>query len=153
MSDVLVVAETRRGELREVSLELVGAAPRSRRAAGGRLAVAVIDHEPERFAPASSADGVDEVLLVGDADASISRPMSPSARSRQLIESEQPALVLLGLTIDSLGFAPAVAARRRLGFASDVTRCRGTTGRCRGAAPTETSCWPSSSSRVRSARC
>jgi electron transfer flavoprotein alpha subunit len=39
-----------------------------------------------------------------------------------LIEQEQPALVLLGHTIDSLGFGPAVAARRGLGFASDVTR-------------------------------
>ena len=38
-----------------------------------------------------------------------------------LIESEQPALVLLGHTIDSIGFAPAVAARAGLGFASDVT--------------------------------
>ena len=38
-----------------------------------------------------------------------------------LIESEQPALVLAGHTIDSLGFAPAVAARAGLGFASDVT--------------------------------
>ena len=38
----------------------------------------------------------------------------------ELIEAEQPALVLLGHTIDSMGFAPAVAARGRLGFASDV---------------------------------
>jgi electron transfer flavoprotein alpha subunit len=37
-----------------------------------------------------------------------------------LIEAEGPGLVLLGHTIDSLGFGPAVAARRGLGFASDV---------------------------------
>jgi electron transfer flavoprotein alpha subunit len=39
----------------------------------------------------------------------------------QLIESEQPQLVVLGFTIDSIGFGPAVAAHLRLGFASDVT--------------------------------
>src|SRR5262249_19520369 len=39
----------------------------------------------------------------------------------QLIESEQPQLVILGFTIDSLGFGPAVAAHLGLGFASDVT--------------------------------
>jgi len=38
-----------------------------------------------------------------------------------LIEEEDPALVLVGFTVDSLGFAPAVAARLGLGFASDVT--------------------------------
>ena len=82
MSGVLVVAETRRGELREVSLELISAALAVKDAAGGRVAVAVIDHEPQRFAPALSADGVDELLLVADAAASTSRRTSPSARSR-----------------------------------------------------------------------
>ena len=38
-----------------------------------------------------------------------------------LIEQESPAVVLLGHTIDSLGFGPAVAATLGLGFASDVT--------------------------------
>ena len=37
MSGVLVVAETRRGELREVSLELIGAARERRRSAGGAV--------------------------------------------------------------------------------------------------------------------
>jgi electron transfer flavoprotein alpha subunit len=38
-----------------------------------------------------------------------------------LIASERPSLVLAGHTIDSLGFAPAVAVSAGLGFASDVT--------------------------------
>jgi electron transfer flavoprotein alpha subunit len=38
-----------------------------------------------------------------------------------LIEQERPSLVLTGHTIDALGFAPAVAVRAGLGFASDVT--------------------------------
>ena len=49
MGGVLVVAETRRGELREVSLELIAAALAVKDAAGGRVAVAVIDHEPQRL--------------------------------------------------------------------------------------------------------
>jgi electron transfer flavoprotein alpha subunit len=40
---------------------------------------------------------------------------------RELIDAEGPGLVLLGHTIDSLGFGPAVAAAGGLGFASDVT--------------------------------
>ena len=46
MSGVLVVAETRRGELRDVSLELITRRTRHRRGAGGPLTVAVVDAEP-----------------------------------------------------------------------------------------------------------
>jgi len=46
--------------------------------------------------------------------------MSTRARSLPLIEAQHPALVLVGHTVDSMGFAPAVAAVASLGFASDV---------------------------------
>lgn len=119
MTDVLVVAETRRGELRDVSLELVGAALGVKDASGGRLLVAVPDHEPARFAPALSAEGVDELLLVPTAVEHFEAHVSQRVLE-ELIEAERPGLVLLGHTIDSLGFGPAVAACRGLGFASDV---------------------------------
>ncbi len=120
MSGILVVAETRRGELREVSLELISAALAVKDSSGGALKVAVLDHDPQRFAPAVSADGVDEVLLVTTPPEHFEAHVAQRALE-ELIESEQPSLVVLGFTIDSLGFAPAVAARRGLGFASDVT--------------------------------
>jgi electron transfer flavoprotein alpha subunit len=120
MSDVLVIAETRRGELREVSLELVSAALAVKGAASGSVRVAVLDHEPERFAQALSADGVDEVLLVPTPTEHFEGHIAQRA-VEELIDAERPGLVLLGHTIDSLGFGPAVAAHRGLGFASDVT--------------------------------
>ena len=46
MSGVLVVAEARRGELRDVSLELIGAA---RTLGQAPLSVAVVDHDPSRY--------------------------------------------------------------------------------------------------------
>jgi electron transfer flavoprotein alpha subunit len=106
--------------LREVSLELVSAAREVKEAAGGRLAVAVIGADAERFAGDLAADGVDEVLTVMAPVANFEAHVWQRALE-SLIESEQPALVLAGHTIDSLGFAPAVAARAGLGFASDVT--------------------------------
>jgi electron transfer flavoprotein alpha subunit len=120
MSDVLVIAETRRGELRDVSLELVGAGLAVKDAVAGSLRVAVLDHEPQRFAQALSADGVDEVLLVPTPTEHFEAHLAQRA-VEQLIDAEHPGLVLLGHTIDSLGFGPAVAAHRGLGFASDVT--------------------------------
>lgn len=120
MSDVLVIAETRRGELREVSLELVSAACQIKPSSGGRLLVAVIDHQPERFASSLAAEGVDELLLVPTPNEHFEPHVAQRALT-ELIEAERPGLVLLGHTIDALGFAPAVAAARGLGFASDVT--------------------------------
>ena len=120
MSDVLVVAEARRGELREVSLELIGAALSVKGSTGGRVLVAMLDREPERFAEALSVDGVDELLLVKTTNEHFEAHVWQTALEG-LIDAEQPSLVLLGHTIDSLGFGPAVAAHRGLGFASDAT--------------------------------
>jgi electron transfer flavoprotein alpha subunit len=120
MSGILVVAETRRGELRGVTLELISAALPLKDAAGGRLAVAVVDADPSAFAGALAVAGVDDVLAV-----TVPTPHFEAHNAQRaleaLIETEHPALVLLGHTIDSMGFAPAAAARLGLGFASDVT--------------------------------
>jgi electron transfer flavoprotein alpha subunit len=120
MSGVLVIAETRRGELREISLELIGAALALREHAGTPVAVAVIDSAPERFVEMLSVPGVDELLLVPVAGEHAEAHVSERAIS-ELISEQRPGLVLLGHTVDALGVGPAVAARHRLGFASDVT--------------------------------
>jgi electron transfer flavoprotein alpha subunit len=115
MSGVLVVAETRRGELREISLELIAAGLGVKEAAGGRLVVAAIGSQPEGL----GAEGVDEVLTVTSPVEHFEAHVAQAALER-LIEEEEPDLVLLGHTIDSMGFGPAVAVRSGLGFASDV---------------------------------
>jgi electron transfer flavoprotein alpha subunit len=120
MSGILVVAESRRGELREVSLELVGAALALKGEAGGPVAVALIGAGAGEHVDALGATGVDEVLTVAAPSDGFEAHVHAGALEA-LIEQERPALVLLGHTIDSLGFGPAVAARLGLGFASDVT--------------------------------
>lgn len=119
MGSILVVAETRRGELREVTHELVGAALAVKEASGLPVAVAIVAAAPERFAAEMSGD-VDRVLLVE----SPSEHFEPHVQQRaleRLIAGEGPRLVLAGQTIDSMGFMPAVAASLGTGFASDVT--------------------------------
>jgi electron transfer flavoprotein alpha subunit len=120
MSGILVVAETRRGELREVSLELVGAALGLKDRAGGRVACAVIGADAAAHSDALGVPGVDEVLTVQAPSDGFEAHVHGGALEA-LIEQERPSLVLLGYTIDALGFGPAVAARLGLGFASDVT--------------------------------
>ncbi|HTU28006.1 MAG TPA: electron transfer flavoprotein subunit alpha/FixB family protein [Solirubrobacteraceae bacterium] len=117
---VLVVAESRQGELREVSRELLSLGAELAGASGGGLSVAVIGSGAERFAAELQAPGVTEVLTVSAPTEHFEAHVWERA-VEGLIESEDPAVILCGHTIDSLGFAPALAARLGLGFATDVT--------------------------------
>ena len=120
MAGLLVIAEARRGELRDVSLELISAALEIKAQAGGRVAVALIDADAARHAAALATTGVDEVLTVASPVGQFEAHVAQLAL-KELIEQERPAVVLAAHSIDSLGFVPAVAAAGGLGFASDVT--------------------------------
>jgi electron transfer flavoprotein alpha subunit len=114
---ILVVAETSGGTLRDISYELVTAARTMAETAGMTTAMAVIAPEAERLT--ASVEGVDEVLIVPAGIEHFEAHVWQRA-VEALIELERPSLVLIGHTIDALGFAPAVAARLGIGFASDV---------------------------------
>ena len=121
MSGILIIAEHRRGEIRPMTLELVGAAQSARRVPEERVAVAVLGAEPERSVPSVSVAGVDEVLTVKLAAGEFD-PDAYEAAVRALIEARKPSLVLLPHSIDSFGYAAAVAAKSNHGFATDVFR-------------------------------
>ncbi len=118
MSGILVIAEQRRGELRPVSLELVGAAQGLRRS-GEEVAVAVLGVDPARFAPALSVSGVDEIIAIPTGAAEFD-PDTFEAAIGALIAARRPDLVLVAHSVDSFGFAAALAAKLGLGFATDV---------------------------------
>jgi len=120
MSGILIIAEQRRGELRPVTLELIGAAQGVRRS-GDKVAVALIAAEPQALIPAVSVAGVDEIVTA-QVSAREFDPDVIEAAVRALIESRQPSLVLLPHSIDAFGYAAAVAAKGGHGFASDVFR-------------------------------
>ena len=118
MSGVLVIAEQRRGELRPVSLELIGAAQALRRSAD-EVAVAVLGTAPEQFVAALKLAGVDEIITVKVAAAEFD-PDTFEAAVGALIAERRPAVVLVAHSIDAFGYAAALAARLSLGFATDV---------------------------------
>jgi electron transfer flavoprotein alpha subunit len=120
MAGILVIAEARGGELRDVSFELISAALELKRHAGDRLSVALIDAEAPRHAAAPAADGVDEVLTVTSPVTQCEAHVAGAALEG-LIHRERPGLVIAAHSVDALGYAPAVAAAGGLGFASDVT--------------------------------
>jgi len=118
MSGILVIAEQRRGDLRPVSLELVSAAQTLRRTRD-EVAVAVLGVAPDRFVSQLSVAGVDEIVTVRVGLAEFD-PDTFEAAVGALIAARTPDLVLVAHSVDSFGYAAALAARLGLGFATDV---------------------------------
>ena len=121
MSGILVIAEQRRGELRPVTLELVSAAQHLRRTPDERVAVAILAEEPDRFVAEVSVAGVDEIITVPVAAKDFD-PDALEAAALALIEARKPAAVLLPNSIDTFGWAAALAVKGDYGFATDVFR-------------------------------
>jgi electron transfer flavoprotein alpha subunit len=118
VSGILVIAEQRRGELRPVSLELIGAAQSLRRD-GEQVAVAVLGQEPGRFVPALSLAGVDVIVTVQVPQPEFD-PDTFAAAVGALIKARSPEVVLVAHSVDSFGYAAALAAAQGYGFATDV---------------------------------
>jgi electron transfer flavoprotein alpha subunit len=118
MSGILVIAEQRRGELRSVSLELVSAAQALRRA-GEEIAVAILGAAPGGFVKALSVAGVDEIVTI-QVPAPEFDPDTFESALGALIAERSPDVVLVAHSVDSFGYAAALAARLGLGFATDV---------------------------------
>jgi electron transfer flavoprotein alpha subunit len=112
---VLVVAEHLRGEVRPVTLELVSAAKELE----GPVAVAIIGKDPGSLAGAVNVEGVDEILAVAVEQEEFENDVYQQALEQILSERDFD-VVLLGFTVNSMGYGPALAAKLALGFASDV---------------------------------
>jgi len=111
---VLVVAEHLRGAVRDVTRELVTAGRTL-----GPVTVAVIARDPEPLVAAVDVEGVAEIVTVpAGADEFESDTYQQALEA--LIAARRPRVVLLGFTVNSMGYAPAIAAKLGLGYASDV---------------------------------
>ena len=106
---VLVIAEARRGALRDVSLELLTAAA----TLPGPVDVLLVGDAPVE------ALGAAETVLVARREHY--EPHVAAAAVRAAIERFAPDVILTAHSVDAMGYAPAVAAELGLGFASDVT--------------------------------
>jgi electron transfer flavoprotein alpha subunit len=116
---VLVVAEHLRGELRSVTLELISAANELE----GPVTVAVIAADPAGLADSARVEGVDEIVAVPVDRDEFENDVYQQAVEHVLSEGSFD-IVLVGFTVDSMGYAPALAAKLGLGFASDVFAVR-----------------------------
>ncbi len=116
--DVLAVAEHRRGDLREVSYELVTAGRELADETGGDLHVAVVSGDVEEFAHELDLEGVDVVHTV-DHGEEFNHDVYLQA-VEALTGDLSPQFVLAPNSVNGLDYAPAVAATMDLPLVSDA---------------------------------
>jgi electron transfer flavoprotein alpha subunit len=121
VNGVLVVAELAGAEPRPATIELIELARALRRQGAGPVGVALIGRDADDAATAVASLGVDEAIVVEGVPTPHFEAHVWQAALEALIAERAPAVVLAAHSVDSLGFAAALAARGRHGFASDVT--------------------------------
>jgi electron transfer flavoprotein alpha subunit len=116
--DVLVVADHRRGALRDVSYELLTAGRELADETGGDLHAAVISGDVDAFAEDLNREGVDAVHTVGDG-AEFNHDVYAQAATA-LADDLGPSFVLAPNSVNGLDYAPAVANRLDVPYVSDA---------------------------------
>jgi electron transfer flavoprotein alpha subunit len=119
MTEILVIAEQRRGELVAASLECIAAAIRLKESGSQSVAVCIIAQSPESFVTSLSVAGVDEIVTIRSEQTEFQSDVFESTLLA-LIEQRQPALVLAPHSIDAWGYAPVLANKGGFGYCSDV---------------------------------
>ncbi|MFB6172736.1 MAG: electron transfer flavoprotein subunit alpha/FixB family protein [Haloarculaceae archaeon] len=120
---VLAVTEHRRGELRDVSKEIVTAGAELVDAQGGELHLAVIGGDVDALAEQVDREGVDVIHTVDEGE-EFNHGVYTQA-IEQLYEQVGPDVLLMPNTVNGLDYAPAVAESLGLPLATDVVGFEG----------------------------
>ncbi|MXR41111.1 electron transfer flavoprotein subunit alpha/FixB family protein [Halobaculum sp. WSA2] len=118
MSDVLAVADHRRGAVRDVSFEIVRAGRELADDLDGDLHLAVIAGDVDAFADRLSLAGVDAIHTV-EAGEEFNHDLYAGATAA-LFEELAPTAVLMPNSVNGLDYAPAVANRLDLPLVADA---------------------------------
>lgn len=123
MKKVLVLAETRDGQLRNVSFEALSAAQTI--AAGGEITAAVFGPKASAHAAALAHYGAAKVVVVENEALAQYTPDSYTQAFSQVIAHVEPDAIVVGHTSIGRDLAPRIAARLGCGLISDVTSLEG----------------------------
>ena len=118
MNDVLVVAEHRRGDLRDVSYETITAGRQLADLRGGELHVAAISGDVERFAADLNREGVDTIHTVSDGE-EFDHSVYQTAVSTLFDRLDIGAIVAPN-SVNGLDYAPAVADEQNIPIVTDA---------------------------------
>ncbi|WP_026832377.1 electron transfer flavoprotein subunit alpha/FixB family protein [Exiguobacterium undae] len=122
MSKALVLAESRDGNLRNVSFEAIAAA----NLVADEVVVALIGQNVAADASQLAARGAHQVLVVEDERLQHYTPDGYGQVFMQLIERVAPDVIVFGHTSLGKDLSPKIAAKLQAGLISDVTSIEGT---------------------------
>src|SRR5512135_2117955 len=118
MKEIIVVAEHRRGELRDITWEMLSKGRQIGETAGSELGVALLGKGVRPMAEALKPK-VHRVLAVEDERLEVFNSETYEKVLVQLITERKPFLVLIGHTAMGMDFAPSLAARLKMPLATD----------------------------------
>lgn len=118
---VMVFAEQRGGELKKVSIELLGRGRCLADDLGVELAAALLGHSVEGMADELIARGADKVYLIQDPRLENYNTSCYAKAMIELINAQRPEIVLYGATHIGRDLAPRIAKRLNTGLTADCT--------------------------------
>lgn len=119
MSGILVIAETKGGRTKKVSLEATTAGRRLCDQSGDELSVALVGEDLESLAPEFGTYGADRVFLIEGAGlARYSTEGHTSALAGVMVE-KKPRIIIMGHSLLARDLAPRLAARLDIGLMAD----------------------------------
>lgn len=119
MHNTFVLAEHRRGELRDVTFELLAAAANVAPEMGGQVISVLIGSGVDAYAKKLSGY-CDKVFVVDDPLFADYNSELVQAVMASLIKQHSPALVMVGHTTQGVDMAPALAVQMKMPFMADV---------------------------------
>jgi electron transfer flavoprotein alpha subunit len=118
MKEIIVVAEHRRGEMRDVTWEMLSKGRELAESTGADLAVALLGKGVNALADALKAKAK-RVLLIEDDHLEAFNSETYKKALTQLMTERKPVLALIGHTAMGMDFAPQLAAHLKMPLASD----------------------------------
>jgi electron transfer flavoprotein alpha subunit len=128
MGDILVLAEHRCNELREVSFEMLCAAAKVAPQLGGEIITVLIGSRVDSFAE-KLAGYSDKVLYVDDALFANYNSEAYQKVMSELVKQYNPELVMVAHTTQGVDMAPALAVELNMPFVPDIIGLGVTDGR------------------------
>ena len=120
-NDVLIVAEVREGELKKVTLEMIGKGAEIAQELGGAVNAVLMGSGVSPLADTVGHYGVQKVYLADDPALENYTPEGYTKVLTDLIKETDPSVVLLAASTQGKDLAPRLAARLAVGLASDCT--------------------------------
>jgi electron transfer flavoprotein alpha subunit len=120
-NDVWIVAEQRNGEIRKVTFELISEARRLADKLGVSAAAVLLGHNIQDKAAALGNYGADKVYMADDQKLAVYTTDAYVAVISELVKAHQPAILLLGASVQGKDLSARLSARLGVGLAMDCT--------------------------------